>query len=129
MAMIQCPECGIAASDVAPACPHCGYPIAANNPMAQLASAATQVSRTKHPSPRTGGRRLILIIVLTVVVSIPVLLLVKGDVEHPAGGNAALGIIVELLRIGMYVVLGGVVIWVIRRGVAQGMDEHDRKRR
>ena len=37
MALITCPECGAQVSDKAAACPHCGYPIAANNPQEQYA--------------------------------------------------------------------------------------------
>lgn len=37
MALITCPECGVKVSDKAAACPHCGYPIAANNPQEQYA--------------------------------------------------------------------------------------------
>lgn len=32
MALIKCPECGRSVSDMATACPDCGYPIAKNNP-------------------------------------------------------------------------------------------------
>ncbi len=32
MALIKCPECGRQVSDMAVACPDCGYPIAASNP-------------------------------------------------------------------------------------------------
>ncbi len=32
MALIKCPECGREVSNVATACPTCGFPIAANNP-------------------------------------------------------------------------------------------------
>lgn len=37
MALITCPECGAQVSDKAAACPHCGYPIAANIPQEQYA--------------------------------------------------------------------------------------------
>lgn len=37
MALITCPECHGQVSDKAAACPHCGYPIAANNPQEQYA--------------------------------------------------------------------------------------------
>lgn len=31
MALISCPECRHSVSDQAPACPHCGYPIAGSS--------------------------------------------------------------------------------------------------
>ena len=37
MALITCPECHGQVSDKAAACPHCGYPIAVNNPQEQYA--------------------------------------------------------------------------------------------
>lgn len=37
MALITCPECNGQVSDKATTCPHCGYPIAANNPQEQYA--------------------------------------------------------------------------------------------
>jgi hypothetical protein len=57
MALIDCPECGARVSDAAPACPKCGFPIAAHKaqptPVAEpdVASAAPSLAASPTASP------------------------------------------------------------------------------
>jgi hypothetical protein len=70
MALITCPECGAQVSDAAPACPKCGYPVAAAPAGAVAAATAATATTTPNPQPeplatersaepfRLGGRRI-----------------------------------------------------------------------
>ena len=58
MALIDCPECGDRVSDSAPACPKCGFPIAANIAKTSASepsetSAAPSVAATPTPPEAT----------------------------------------------------------------------------
>lgn len=58
MALIECPECGGQVSDRAPACPHCGVPIANSastgaNPTA--APSNTDQANTDHGGPSSAS--------------------------------------------------------------------------
>jgi hypothetical protein len=74
--------------------------------------------------------RTIKIVLVTAAITLPVIFLLKYQQEaDPAGATATTEIIVQLIRIGLLVGVAGVVIWMIRRGVAQGMDDHRKGRR
>jgi hypothetical protein len=49
MALIDCPECGARVSDVAPACPQCGFPVsgarAGTGPDAEVAASGTAAAQ------------------------------------------------------------------------------------
>jgi hypothetical protein len=54
MALVACPECGVGVSDQAPACPYCGYLIAAPpqiDPLQQLAMS----QQLQYPTPTRRG--------------------------------------------------------------------------
>ncbi|MCG6941861.1 MAG: zinc ribbon domain-containing protein [Thiohalocapsa sp.] len=50
MPLITCPECGAQVSDAAPACPKCGYPVAA---AVAAAGAESAVANVRATEPRT----------------------------------------------------------------------------
>jgi predicted amidophosphoribosyltransferase len=65
MALIQCPECGKSVSDLAPACPNCGVPIAHSE-----APPPTPVVIQKEGM---GGCAWIIVIALGIIVAIVVM--------------------------------------------------------
>jgi len=87
MSLIKCPECGHEVSDKAPACPHCGAPIATMisnrhdgvQPL-QKANGGVDISAKKPKKNSSVGRKFVMLIVLlAVAVGAYYLYSMKGD--------------------------------------------------
>jgi hypothetical protein len=129
MGLIACPECGQGVSEHAPTCPHCGYPIRGQpDPLQQLAAASRTPAYRRPARPGSNLNRLVFLFIVAGLMVILAIYAHKAREDDPEGSLAAVGGILALAQLVFWVLVVCFVIWIIRRGVALGAKDADRKR-